>query len=81
MLGFSSEERDKIAASQRRGGRGGRPTSLASDVTVGAAASATLAASWVDFLVEQAEAEGQLSPTKTALPSASAPRQTATPPG
>ena len=59
MLGFSTEDRAKIAESRRR--QGWREISLASDVTPPAGGQpggkASLADSWVDFLQRQIEAD------------------------
>ena len=61
MLGFTPEDKAKIAESRRR--QGWRDISLASDVTLqgggGAAAGGkqSLTDSWVDFLQQQIEAD------------------------
>lgn len=61
MLGFTPDDRAKIAESRRR--QGWRDISLASDATLahggggGAAAKASLADSWVDFLEHQMQAD------------------------
>lgn len=59
MLGFSPDDRAKIAESRRR--QGWREISLASDVAPPgggqAGGKASLADSWVDFLQQQIEAD------------------------
>lgn len=63
MLGFTPEDRAKIAESRRR--QGWREISLASDVRPPAGgqagAKASLADSWVDFLQQQLDADAAVA--------------------